>query len=101
MVNHQAVLSPLTDAAIFLVATVREGGEPAVRGLLEALSALQRAVGSRVPAAQPSCVAGIGSRLWDRLFTGPRPARLHPFRQWKGPRHTAPATPGDLLFHLR
>lgn len=101
MVNHQAVLSPLTDAAIFLVATVREDGAPAVRELLEELSGLQRSVGFRVPAAQLSCVAGIGSRLWDRLFTGPRPAQLHPFRQWQGARHTAPATPGDLLFHLR
>ena len=100
-VNSQAVLSPLTDAAIFLVATVREDGVPAVRDLLEELSALQRAVGFRVPAAGLSCVAGIGSQLWDRLCTGPRPAQLHPFRQWKGNRHTAPATPGDLLFHLR
>ena len=100
-VTQQAVLSPLTDAAIFLVATVRDGGEQAVRDLLEDLGPLQRAVGFRVPAAQLSCVTGIGSRLWDRLFTGPRPAGLHPFRQWKGPRHTAVSTPGDLLFHLR
>jgi putative iron-dependent peroxidase len=97
----QAVLSPLTDAAIFLVATVHEGGEPAVRDLLEDLSALHRSVGFRLPAAQLSCVTGIGSELWDRLFTGSRPAQLHRFRQWKGPHHTAPSTPGDLLFHLR
>ena len=100
-VTSQAVLSPLTDAAIFLVATVRDGGEQQVRDLLEDLSGLQRSVGFRLPAAQLSCVTGIGSRLWDRLFTGPKPAQLHPFRQWKGPKHTAPATPGDLLFHLR
>lgn len=100
-VTSQAVLSPLTDAAIFLVATVREGGEEVVRELLEDLSALQRSVGFRVPAAQLSCVTGIGSKAWDRLFAGPRPAQLHPFRQWKGPQHTAPSTPGDLLFHLR
>jgi putative iron-dependent peroxidase len=95
------VLAPLTDAAIFLVATVRDGGEAVVRDLLEDLSALQRSVGFRIPAAQLSCVTGIGSDLWDRLFTGPRPARLHRFRQWKGPAHTAPSTAGDLLFHLR
>ena len=100
-VNQQAVLSPLTDAAIFLVATVREGGEQTVRDLLEELSALQRSVGFRLPAAQLSCVTGIGSELWDRLFAGPRPQQLHRFRQWKGPKYTAPATPGDLLFHLR
>ena len=74
-VTSQAVLSPLTDAAIFLVATVRDGGEQQVRDLLEDLSGLQRSVGFRLPAAQLSCVTGIGSRLWDRLVhrakTGP------------------------------
>ena len=100
-VASQAVLAPLTDAAIFLVVTVRPGGEPVVRELLEDLSGLQRSVGFRLPAAQLSCVTGIGSDVWDRLFAGPRPAELHRFRSWKGARHTAPATPGDLLFHLR
>ena len=100
-VASQAVLAPLTDAAIFLVATVRPGGEQAVRDLLEDMSGLQRTVGFRLPAAQLSCVSGIGSDLWDRLFAGPRPAELHRFRAWKGPKHTAPSTPGDLLFHIR
>jgi putative iron-dependent peroxidase len=100
-VTPQSVLSPLTDAAIFLVATVREGGEQTVRDLLEDLSGLQRSVGFRLPAAQLSCVTGIGSELWDRLFTGAKPAGLHRFRQWKGATHTAISTPGDLLFHLR
>ncbi|GAA0472742.1 peroxidase [Paractinoplanes deccanensis] len=101
-VESQAVLAPLTDAAIFLVMTVRPGGEQAVRDLLEDVSGLQRTVGFRLPAAKLSCVTGIGSDLWDRLFPGgPRPAELHRFRSWKGPRHVAPSTPGDLLFHLR
>ncbi|MBU2667518.1 Dyp-type peroxidase [Actinoplanes bogorensis] len=100
-VESQAVLAPLTDAAIFLVATVRPGGEPAVRDLLEDLSGLQRTVGFRLPAAQLSCVTGIGADLWDRLFTGPRPPGLHRFRAWTGPAHSAPSTPGDLLFHIR
>jgi putative iron-dependent peroxidase len=100
-VAPQAVLAPLTDAAIFLVMTVRPGGEAVVRELLEDLSGLQRTVGFRLPAAQLSCVTGIGSDLWDRLFAGPRPAQLHRFRAWKGSKHAAPATPGDLLFHLR
>jgi putative iron-dependent peroxidase len=101
IVNQQAVLSPLTDAAIFLVATIRDDGVDAVRDLLEDLGPLQRSVGFRLPAAQLSCVTGIGSRAWDLLFSGPRPASLHPFRQWKGPKHTALSTPGDLLFHIR
>jgi porphyrinogen peroxidase len=97
----QPVLSPLTTSAIFLVVTIDPGGEPVARDLLSDLSALQRAVGFRVPELRLSCVAGIGAQAWDRLFGGPRPAELHPFREPTGPRHRAPSTPGDLLFHIR
>jgi putative iron-dependent peroxidase len=95
------VLSPLTAAAIFLVVTVDEGGEPVVRESLSELNGLQRAVGFRAPDGRLSCVAGIGSRVWGRLFAGPSPPELHPFRELAGPRHRAVSTPGDLLFHIR
>jgi porphyrinogen peroxidase len=62
---------------------------------------LKRSVGFRIPEAGLCCVVGIGSELWDRLFGSPRPAGLHPFVELAGPRHRAPATPGDLLFHIR
>jgi putative iron-dependent peroxidase len=94
------VLAPLTTAAIFLVLTIEPGGEAIVRDLLADWAGLQRAVGFRAPDAL-ACVAGIGSRAWDRLFAGPRPAELHPFRELAGTVHRAPATPGDLLFHVR
>ncbi len=97
----QAVLSPLTGAAVFLVLTVEPGGEDTVRALLPDLAGLRRSVGFRAPEGGLTCVTGIGSELWDRLFDGPRPAALHPFREVAGARHLAPATPGDLLLHLR
>ncbi|WP_225847038.1 Dyp-type peroxidase [Streptomyces sp. HPF1205] len=97
----QAVLSPLTTAAIFLVLTVDPGGEERVRDLLANLPGLRRSVGFGSPDGSLSCVAGIGSEAWDRLFDFPRPAGLHPFRALEGARHRAPATPGDLLLHLR
>jgi porphyrinogen peroxidase len=97
----QAVLMPLTRSAIFLVVTIDPGGESRVRGLLPELAGLQRAVGFRAQQATLSCVTGIGSQAWDRLFAGPRPAELHPFRELAGPIHRAVATPGDLLFHIR
>jgi porphyrinogen peroxidase len=97
----QLVLSPLTSAAIFLVVTIDPGGEEVVRDLLTDLPALERAVGFRVPKLTLSCVVGIGSQAWDRLFAGPRPAELHPFRELVGPQYRAPSTPGDLLFHIR
>jgi porphyrinogen peroxidase len=97
----QPVLSPLTTAAIFLVVSIDPGGEPVARDLLADLPALERAVGFRVPELRLSCVAGIGAQAWDRLFGGPRPAELHPFRELAGSRHRAVSTPGDLLFHIR
>ena len=44
---------------------------------------------------------GFGSEAWDRLFGEPRPAELHPFREFRAGSRHAPATPGDLLFHIR
>jgi len=99
----QLVDAPLTRAAIFLVVTVNPGPEAsaAVRSLCGDLAALLRAVGFRDLAGRLSCIMGIGSDAWDRLFGEPRPAELHPFREFRsGPRH-AIATPGDLLFHIR
>jgi putative iron-dependent peroxidase len=97
----QPVLSPLTAAAVFLVLTIDPGGEDAVRELLGDVAALQRSVGFRVPGGALQVVAAIGSDAWDRLFAGPRPRELHPFAELAGARHRAPATPGDLLFHIR
>jgi putative iron-dependent peroxidase len=97
----QPVLTPLTEAAIILVLTVHPGAEDDVRDLLADVPGLTRSVGFRIPAGDLSCVVGIGSRLWDRLFDGPRPAELHPFRPLSGAKHHAVSTPGDLIFHLR
>src|SRR6201987_2361203 len=97
------VSSPLTKAAIFLVGTINPGDEnrAAVLSLSADLSALLRAVGFRALEGALSCIMGFGSDAWDRLFGSPRPAELHPFREFRsGPRH-AVATPGDLLFHIR
>ena len=100
-VEPQPVLAPLTGSAIFLSLTIHAGGEETVRGVLEDLAGLSRSVGFRVPSATLSCVVGIGSEAWDRLFDGPRPAELHTFLQLAGAKHRAPKTDADLLFHLR
>jgi len=99
--ESQPVLAPLTEAAIFLVLTVDPGAEDAVRDLLADVSGLKRSVGFRIPEGELSCVVGLGSELWDRLYGPPRPAGLHPFPGFAGEPHTAVATDGDLLFHLR
>ncbi|MGV0626500.1 Dyp-type peroxidase [Mycolicibacter minnesotensis] len=101
MPSVQPVTAPLTSAAIFLVVTVADGGEATVHDALPELAGLATAIGFRDPTKQLSLVTSIGSDAWDRLFAGPRPAQLHPFVELTGPKHTAPATPGDLLFHIR
>ncbi len=99
--ESQAVLAPLTESAIFLVATVDPGSEDALREVLTDVSGLTRSIGFRFPDGGLTCVVGIGSDLWGRTFGQPRPPGLHAFREVIGPRHTAVATPGDLLFHIR
>ena len=97
----QPVLSPLTGAAIFLVVTIDPGGESVARDLLADCAGLQRSVGFRIPDGGLTCVVGVGSEAWDRLFSGRRPAELHSLPEFVGDRHRAVSTPGDLLFHIR
>jgi putative iron-dependent peroxidase len=99
----QAVLAPLSGAAIFLVAVIGPGSDAAaaVRSLCGDMAGLVRAVGFRDPDGL-TCVTGIGSGAWDRLAgDGARPAGLHPFREIRAGARHAVATPGDLLFHIR
>jgi putative iron-dependent peroxidase len=99
----QQVVQDLTRAAIFLVVTANPGttSGAAIRSFCNDLPALVRAVGFRDIEANLSCVMGIGSEAWDRLFGLPRPAELHPFREIRAGSRHAVATPGDLMFHIR
>lgn len=99
----QAVSDSVTRSAIFLVATIADGSDHAetVRAWCADVAAVVRAVGHRVPDGNLSCVCGFGSDAWDRLFGTPRPAALHRFREFGTGERMAPATPGDLLLHIR
>jgi putative iron-dependent peroxidase len=102
-IDAQSVDAPLSRAAIFLVVAV--AGEPAalakVFSVLDGLDDLVKTVGFRDLSAHLSCIAGIGSDLWDRLHSDGRPKELRPFAPVRGTVHAAPSTPGDLLFHIR
>src|SRR5580693_829808 len=99
----QPVAAPLSRAAIFLIVTLKPEPQAraSVRSFCGDLSGIFRAVEMRDLEAGLSCIMSIGSDAWDRLFGSPRPAMLHPFREIHGEKHTAVATPGDLLFHIR
>jgi putative iron-dependent peroxidase len=99
----QAVVAPLTRAAIFLVVTLKPGSgtRTIIRSFCADLAAIFRAVEFRDIEAGLSCIMGIGSEAWDHLFGAPRPAELHPFREIRAGVRYAVSTPGDLLFHIR
>ncbi|MGA2190491.1 MAG: Dyp-type peroxidase [Steroidobacteraceae bacterium] len=99
----QAVTAPLSRAAIFLVVTIKPGLDNSgiLRSLCADMATLVRAVGFRDIEAALSCVVGIGSEAWDRIFGQPRPAQLHPFREIRSGSRHAVSTPGDVLFHIR
>jgi putative iron-dependent peroxidase len=99
----QSVLAPLTRAAIFLVVIIKPDADSyaSLRSFCGDLSGLIRAVEFRDIDAGLTCIAAFGSDAWDQLFGNPRPAELHPFREFRSGNRYAPATPGDVLFHIR
>jgi porphyrinogen peroxidase len=99
----QAVVSPLTRAAIFLVLTIKSesDGRAVIRSFCGELAGLVRAVEFRDIEGGLSCVMGIGYDAWRRLFGDPCPANLHAFREIRSGARHAVSTPGDLLFHIR
>ncbi|WP_166363599.1 Dyp-type peroxidase [Pseudomonas akapageensis] len=101
--DPQPVCNPITSSAIFIVATLTAGAEPAerVRAWCADIAALVRSVGQRVPSGNLSCVCGFGSSAWDTLYGSPRPASLHGFREFGTEGRRAVATPGDILLHIR
>jgi len=103
IVLPQAVVGPLTRAAIFLVVCIRaeQDNYASIRSFCADLSGLVRAVEFRDAEAGLTCVVGFGSEAWDKLFGSPRPAELHPFRQIRSGGRHAVSTPGDILVHIR
>src|ERR1700747_144799 len=101
IVLPQSVVAPLTRAAIFLVACIRQDRDSyaTVRSFCADLAGLIRAVEFRDIEAGLTCVVGFGSDAWDKLFGAPRPAELYPFREFRSGGRYAISTPGDILFH--
>jgi putative iron-dependent peroxidase len=62
---------------------------------------LIRAVEFRDIDAGLTCIVAFGSDVWDPLFGSPRPAELHPFKEFRAGNRQALATLGDVLFHIR
>ena len=80
VISPQPVAAPLTRSAIFLVVTINPGPDhrSTVRSFCADLPALFRAVEFRNLEAGLTCVMGIGSEAWDRLFSQPSAGRAAP-----------------------
>jgi putative iron-dependent peroxidase len=102
-IEPQSVDAPLSRYAVFLVVAIAEtdAAIQTVEDVIGDPGALVRTVGFRDLDARLSCNVGVGSAAWDRLGFTARPAQLRPFSAIQGVAHTAPSTPGDLLFHIR
>lgn len=98
---------PVTDTpgihAIFIVLSIANGPANAatVREFCADFSALVRSVNLRDEQRSVRAIMGFGANAWDQLFGGPRPAGLHVLPEFRGDKHIAPSTPGDVFFHLR
>jgi porphyrinogen peroxidase len=102
-IEPQSIIAPLSREAVFLVLSIGNAPEAIqrVRRVIADIGGLVRTVGFRDLQGRLSCNVAIGSAAWDRLGQPHRPAQLRPFAEIRGPVHTAVATPGDLLFHIR
>ncbi|KAH7310750.1 hypothetical protein B0I35DRAFT_439633 [Stachybotrys elegans] len=99
----QAVEAPLTQSATFLVLSATKAPDAAkkIRSALSSIPDITKNVAVRQPDSNLSCTVGVGSSIWERLTSLPRPQELRPFKEVRGAKHTAVSTPGDLLFHIR
>lgn len=102
-IDAQSIAAPLSRFAVFLVVTVArfDGATGRVFEVISGVGDLIKTVAFHDLNARFSCVVGIGAELWATLPRNSSPKELHPFIPITGARHTAPATPGDLLFHIR
>jgi porphyrinogen peroxidase len=98
------ILPAGNSTACFIVATVNKGDNAVMqaRSGCAAVPGLTREVATIDSGAGLVSVVAIGSDCWDRLYSDKgHPSELRPFgTRAEGPRQ-APATAGDLLFHIR
>lgn len=99
----QYIDAPMTAAAAFLVLVVKDDAASiaTARSVVASTDDLIKDVRVRANHGVFTCNVGISHRIWGPLTGAPLPSELAPFQEVKGAAHTAVATPGDLLYHIR
>jgi len=74
----------------------------AIAEFADRLAAIERSMAIRAQDANLRVAFGFGATAWKLLFPNANvPKELVDFQEIKGPKYTAPATPGDLFLHVR
>ncbi|CAI0815117.1 Probable deferrochelatase/peroxidase YfeX [Serratia quinivorans] len=99
----QYIDAPMTAAAAFLILKIKDDSASlaTARAVIASTEDLIKNVQIRSIDVSFTCNVGISHRVWERLSGKPAPKELTPFKEIKGARHTAVATSGDLLYHVR
>lgn len=99
----QSIDAPMSAAAAFLVLAVKDDDSSiaAVRSVLASTGDLIKDVRIRGNGSAFTCNVGLSQRVWAALCGKAAPKELAPFREVRGATHTAVATAGDLLYHIR
>lgn len=99
----QYIDAPLTSAAAFLVLNINPGEKAmsTARSVVASWDDLVKDILVQVNKGTFTCNVGISHHAWAPLTGKPLPRELKPFQEIRGAQHTAVATEGDLLYHIR
>jgi putative iron-dependent peroxidase len=99
----QSIDAPMSAAAAFLVLIIKddEASISTARSVVASTDDLVKDVRIRADGGVFTCNVRISHRAWGPVTGKPAPKELAPFREMRGARHTAVATAGGLLYHIR
>ena len=100
---QSGILPEASSHALFITTVLKDDGDQAtqLRHACARVPQLTAEIAAIDADAGLVSVVAIGSDAWDRLFAAPRPRQLRPFRARSEQGREAPATAGDLFFHIR
>lgn len=100
---QSGITADASQDAIFLTFNQSDApdAQQQIRKVLAAVPSLLAGLRQQHPGEDIHLVAAIGSAYWSQLFPEGAPAQLRPFPALAEGERLAPATPVDLLFHIR
>ncbi|WP_062270364.1 Dyp-type peroxidase [Endozoicomonas arenosclerae] len=104
MSTPQSGITPEANTdACFLVLNIKQDADSLdqIKKTCALIPRLTRDLNEQYPDARLSSTISMGSKAWDALYNTSKPALLAPFKAVAEGNRLAPATPGDLLLHIR